>query len=41
LLEREIARRELHSPSVGEGRRIKSLRGLSVEKLRRDKNVCA
>jgi hypothetical protein len=30
LLEKRIARRELPYPSMGEERRIKSLRGLSV-----------
>jgi hypothetical protein len=40
-LSRRIARRaSKHSPSEGEGRKIKSLRGLSVEKLRRDSTVC-
>jgi hypothetical protein len=37
-----IARRaSKHSPYEGEGRKIKSLRGLSVEYLRRDNTVCA
>jgi hypothetical protein len=41
-LRQRIARRaSKYSPSVGEERRIKSLRGLSVEKLRRDSTVCA